>query len=40
LPFSLKDQLQKAVPFLEVFNREQIMETGHKYREEIIKLKQ
>jgi len=32
----LKDQVKKAVPFLEVYNREQIMETGQKYREEII----
>lgn len=24
----LKDQLKKAVPFLEVYNREQILETG------------
>jgi len=35
----LKDQVKKAVPFLEVYNREQIMETGQKYREEIIKIK-
>lgn len=37
---SLKDQIKKAVPFLEVFNREEIMETGQKYKEEIIRLKQ
>jgi hypothetical protein len=31
--------MQKAVPFLEVYNREQILETGQKYKEEIMKLK-
>lgn len=31
--------LQKAVPFLEVYNREQIVEAGFKYKEEILKLK-
>jgi hypothetical protein len=35
----LKDQIKKAVPFLEVYNREQIMETGQKYKDEIMKLK-
>jgi hypothetical protein len=28
------------VPFLEVYNREQIMEAGSKYKEEIIRIKQ
>jgi hypothetical protein len=37
---SLKDQVKKAVPFLEVFNQDQLMETGQKYKEEILKLKQ
>ena len=37
--FSLKDQMKKAVPFLEVCNREQLLETGQKYKEEIMKLK-
>ena len=36
---SLKDQVKKAVPFLEVYNREQLLETGSKYKEEITKLK-
>jgi hypothetical protein len=36
---SLKDQVKKAVPFIEVFNREEILETGQKYKVEIIKLK-
>jgi hypothetical protein len=31
--------MKKAVPYLEVYNREQIMETGQKYKEEIMKLK-
>lgn len=35
----LKDQIKRAVPFLEVYNREQIMETGQKYRDEIMKIK-
>jgi len=35
----LKDQVKRAVPFLEVYNREEIMETGQKYKEEIIRLK-
>jgi hypothetical protein len=35
----LKDQVKRAVPFLEVYNREQIMETGQKYRDEIMKIK-
>ena len=35
----LKDQVMRAVPFLEVYNREQIMETGQKYRDEIMKIK-
>jgi hypothetical protein len=28
------------VPFLEVYNKEQIMEAGYKFKEEIIKLRQ
>ena len=32
--------MKKAVPFLEVFNREQIQEAGFKYKEEILRLKQ
>ena len=35
----LKEQIKRAVPFLEVYNREQIMETGQKYRDEIMKIK-
>lgn len=31
--------MKKAIPFLEVYNWEQIMETGQKYKEEIVKLK-
>jgi hypothetical protein len=31
--------MAKAVPFLEMFNREQLLETGQKYREEIMKIK-
>lgn len=40
LIYSLKDMIQQAVPFLEVYNREQIVEAGHRYKEEIMKLKQ
>jgi len=36
----LKDLVKQAVPFIEVVNREQLVEAGHKYREEILKLKQ
>ena len=36
----LKELVKQAVPFIEVVNREQLVEAGHKYREEIIKLKQ
>lgn len=36
---SLKDLVKQAVPFLEVFNREEIVEAGHRYKEEIFKLK-
>lgn len=32
--------VKQAVPFIEVYNREQIVEAGHKYKEEIFKLKQ
>ena len=28
------------MPFLEVYNREQLLEAGYKYKEEIIKIKQ
>ena len=28
------------MPFLEVYNKEQIMEAGYKFKEEIIKLRQ
>jgi hypothetical protein len=31
--------IKKAVPFLEVYNREQLVEAGFKYKEEILKLK-
>jgi hypothetical protein len=32
--------LTKAIPFLEVVNRDQILETGFKYKEEMMKIKQ
>jgi len=31
--------VKQAIPFLEVYNREQIVEAGHKYKEEIMRLK-
>jgi hypothetical protein len=36
---SLKDQIKKSVPFLEVYNKEQITEAGYKFKEEIMKIK-
>lgn len=38
--FRLKDLMFKAVPFLEVYNREQVVEAGYKYKLEIEKIKQ
>lgn len=37
--FSLKDMITSAVPFIEVINREQIVEAGYRYKEEIIRMK-
>ena len=38
--YSLRDQVRKAVPYLEVYNKEQIVEAGFKFKEEIMKIKQ
>lgn len=38
--YSLKDLVKQAVPFIEVFNKEQLVEAGYRYKEEIFKLKQ
>jgi hypothetical protein len=38
--YSLKDQIKRSVPFLEVYNKEQIMDAGYKFKEEILKIKQ
>ena len=32
--------MKNAVPFIEVINREEIVEAGYKFKEEIFKLKQ
>lgn len=37
--FSLKDLVKQAVPFIEVVNREELVEAGFKYKEEITKIK-
>lgn len=36
----MKDLVKKAVPFLEVYNKDQIVEAGFKFKEEILKIKQ
>eukprot|EP00347_Sterkiella_histriomuscorum_P021343 403334317 len=36
----LKELVKNAVPFIEVINREEIVEAGYKFKEEIFKLKQ
>lgn len=36
----MKDLVKNAVPFIEVINREEIVEAGFKFKEEIFKLKQ
>jgi len=32
--------VKQAVPFIEVINREEIVEAGHRYKQEIFKIKQ
>ena len=36
----MKDLVKKAVPYLEVYNKDQIVEAGFKFKEEILKIKQ